>query len=135
MYLLYRRRFAVVVVVVLGGTEFDRGFTSATGQQRLSEIKARARAEGLAPAAGTYTGGLQEIRGPQRDETTHVSCCFRERCGLGVCRRPFLSVLLVCWLVVLCCVGGLLWPQRAFCVQGFTVLCCVHMFCCVLRLL
>lgn len=52
--------------------EFDRGFTSDTGRERLDEIKARARADELSPAPGSYTG-VQEIVGPRRDETTHVS--------------------------------------------------------------
>lgn len=68
-------RVTSAAAAIFSVAEFDRGFTSTTGLERLGEIKARAREEELSPAPGTYTG-VQEVAGPKRDEATHVSFAF-----------------------------------------------------------
>lgn len=52
--------------------EFDRGFTSDSGLDKLKEIQAKARDEELSPTPGGYTD-VHEIVGPKRDVTNQVS--------------------------------------------------------------
>lgn len=60
----------VLFILVRWYAEFDRGFTLDNAKRE--EIEARAKAEELSPTPRGYTD-VQEMEGPKRDTTNHVS--------------------------------------------------------------